>query len=340
MEKVDRAVLEEILTTIDYDLTLLTAKGEEVHIEKIFSLIVEGDKYDFKCTGYTVTGGTEEKAETLEELFAILDKIAEGDSEYTLKDIGGGFKTVAELRKKLAFDKISMDGLLERYKEADRFTLTADYGDVQIDNEVADNVLKEIEEVIRKAAESQYLLILAGEREQLPPFDKLYEEINGECLAYRKKNVILIEKHGGQSFFCDVFATGKGKYRQPQELWHLYNAVDFVQACAYDLQRLKALKEVAPIDIQLEGLPVLKEALLTAKPTYCWHCTISGRLATVFTFELNEKTREWLKTLKDDYAFDNTQAGYLLDDLAFYRGEKILFSSCTHEHFHSDCAEE
>lgn len=65
---------------------------------------------------------------------------------------------------------------------------------------------------------------------------------------------------------------------------------------------------------------------------------MSGELATVFTFKLNDRTRDWLKARKDDYGFDYN--GQRLDDLALYCGDKILFSSCTHEHYHCDCSEE
>lgn len=340
MEKIDRNTLEEILENSDYSLTLQTTDGGKITVDKIFFLNTQDGNYDFKCTGYSVTGYKEERAETLTELYSLLSRMGAGDGQFVLDNIGGSFGTVAELREKIAFDHISMDDLLKRYADADRFSLTADYGNVHIDEELANAVLKEIDGVMRRTAESQYLLIPEEERKSLPPFDKLYGEITEECIAYRKKRAKLIKKYDGQAFFCDVFGSGKSKYKSPRELWHLYNAVDFTQTCAYTLDKLKANKEVEPIDRQLDGLPALKEALISAKPTFCWHCTVSGQLSTVFTFKLDEKTRAWLSARKDDYDFDTTQAGYLLDDLAFYRGDKILFSSCTHEGFHSDCSDE
>ncbi len=338
MEKIDRKAFEEILITNGYDLALRTNAGDKISIKKNLTITVRDGNCDLKCTGYTVTGDTEEKAKTLEELYALLDKMGAGNGKYVLDNIDGQFATVAEMREKIDFDHISMDGLLERYKEADRFSLTADYGDVHLDEKLAQTVLNEISEEQYKLAESQYLLIPEEERKSLPTFDKLFKEISEMCLAHRKKYSDRIARTGGSSFFCDEQI--KGKYKKYSAVWHIYSSVDFIQRCIYDLNRLKGLKEVAPIDRQLEGLPILKEALISAKPTYVTHCTISGSLATVFTIKLNDRTKAWLKTHKDDYGFNTAfdgQKGYRLDDLAFYRGDKILFSSCTHEHFHSDC---
>lgn len=337
MDKIDRKVLEELLVKNAFDLTLQNNAGKEISIEKMLSLVIKGDGCcELKCTGYKVTSDREETAETLEKLYKLLDKAEAANGEYILLNIGGRFATVEEMREQIAFDNISMDGLLKRYPTADRFSLTGDYGDVHLDEESARAALKEIADEQYRTAESQYLLIPESDRESLPPFDKLFEEITNECLAYRKKHAKLIKKYNGGSAFCDVFATGKGKYNKPHQLWHLYHAADFIDTCAYNLQRLKRIKEEAPIDRQLEGLPVLKESLISAKPTFVTHCTTGGELSTVFTFKLDGKTREWLKARKDDYDFGYN--GQRLDDLALYCGDKILFSSCTHEHYHCDCS--
>jgi len=334
MEKIDKTVFEEILVKNCLDLTLQNVAGEKISVEQILSLVVEDGNYEFKRTGYTVKGDREGKVESLDELYSLLNKIGAGDGEFILDNINGQFASVTEMRDKIAFDKISMDGLLERYKEADSFSLTTDYGDVHIDERIAQTALKELSEEQYKLAESQYLLIPEGERKSLPAFDKLFKEISDTCNAHRKKHKKRIKETGGNSFFCDEHY--KGKYKNYLQVWHIYSAVDFIQACDYDLNRLKGLKEVAPIDRQLKNLPVLKEALISAKPTYVTHCTISGSLATVFKFKLNEKTKAWLKTHKDDYDFNTGGADYRLDDLALYHGDELLFSSCTHEGFHND----
>lgn len=51
----------------------------------------------------------------------------------------------------------------------------------------------------------------------------------------------------------------------------------------------------------------------------------------MFYFALNEQTTAWLAQFEHDYQFTK------LEDLAFYKGDKLLFSSCTHEGFHNDC---
>lgn len=64
--------------------------------------------------------------------------------------------------------------------------------------------------------------------------------------------------------------------------------------------------------------------------SFSWHCTM-GPLAKVHRFRLNDKTKKWLKQFKSDYDLEG------LEDLALYKGDELLFSSCTHEVFHNDC---
>lgn len=341
MESIDKRTLNEILVKNGYSLTLCTGEGEEITVDCVLTYVADGEAPCFKCTGYVVCGKEEKEVGSEQELYDYLKNIGAGDGEYNLVTIlGGRYDTVAEMRAQIAFDHISMEDLLKRYSDADRFSLTAYYGDVHIEREVADEVLRESQAVMRSTAKGQYDCLSEEEKKVLPPFDELYEEIFNECLAYRKRNAKRVEERDGNAFFCDRFALGKGKYKAPMALWHIYNAVDMAQFFAYRLDKLVAIKKVAPIDRQLEGLSALKEALISAKPTFSWHCTTGSELSTVFTFALNEKTRAWLLTHKDDYDFGTTQAGYVLDDLALYRGDKILFSSCTHERFHVDCSDE
>ena len=120
------------------------------------------------------------------------------------------------------------------------------------------------------------------------------------------------------------------------ELWHAYSAVDFTGTCEYILEKLKKEQTERPLTEELESdeNKALKDNLIKTEVTFVWHCTSSSELSKVFYFKLNDDTVEWLKRFKSDYDLE------LLEDLAFYKKGKLLFSSCTHERFHSDCTEE
>lgn len=88
-----------------------------------------------------------------------------------------------------------------------------------------------------------------------------------------------------------------------------------------------------PLCAELDGEEVLKFNLQDIKAGFVWHCNVSSELSKTFFFELNEDTKKWLLRHGNDYAFE------ILQDLAFYNGDKLLFSSCTHERFHTDLRE-
>lgn len=147
---------------------------------------------------------------------------------------------------------------------------------------------------------------------------------------FAKKREKRIKQSDGNSFFCDEFMRGKTKHIAPKEFWHLYHSVDFVEACAYQLEQQKKFPQTHPAGWEAESIPALKGALISTETTFVWRCTISGGL----TFKLNDETKAWLLTHKDDYDFG--EKDNYLQDLALYKGDKILFSSCTHEKFHED----
>lgn len=100
----------------------------------------KGRRRELKCKGYKITCDREENPKRLKNCTPCSIK----PKPVTATDIGGRFATVEEMREQLAFENISMDGLLKRYPTADRFSLTGDYGDVYLDEESARAALKEI----------------------------------------------------------------------------------------------------------------------------------------------------------------------------------------------------
>ncbi|MDE7076355.1 MAG: hypothetical protein K2O62_03425 [Clostridia bacterium] len=228
-------------------------------------------------------------------------------------------------------DEMTMAELLEKYPQADEFEMVIPFFDDAITDEQAQIIYGDIADVKRNDSRQLYERIPEEQRDKLPDFDTLYALITEECIRFRKENAKKIEENDGFASFCDEFNRGNTKFTSPGHLWHIYNNVDFMQTCIFKSQRLKG-KPSHPLGCEIENNAVLKDALIFIKVTYTWHCTTSSAPAKLFRFRLTDGAKAWLLTHADDY--DIARDGF--EDLALYKGRKLLFSSCTHEHIHSD----
>lgn len=283
-------------------------------------------------------GGKSKKVKKDKKLFKLLEKAGVyRNGEVSVVSVGEEEMTVAEYEAKLAFDCLDMAGILEKYLPlADSFSLTCPYGKNRISEQLAAEALKKVNESAYRQAETEFMGAAEEERAKLPSFKKIYADLENEYKAYCRQNSALIEANDGYGCFTDVFSGEREKYNSLDELWHAYSAVDFTGTCEYILEKLKKEQTERPLTEELESdeNKALKDNLIKTEVTFVWHCTSSSELSKVFYFKLNEQTIVWLKKFKSDYDLE------LLEDLAFYKKGKLLFSSCTHERFHSDCTEE
>lgn len=270
---------------------------------------------------------------TADELFSLLKNIGAGEGQFSLIRLNNDvFESAEELEDYLAFEKISMADLLKKYPQADGFELVTPFYNTGISDEEADRAYAKVAAVMRDGGRRSYEDIPKEQRAALPDFDELYAQIVGECRAHRAANAEEVSKNFGNDFDREHAASNLD-YKGIEQLRSIYGAADFAECCAFHLGRLKAVKEKRAQDYELEKYPSLKEALIGAEITFVWGRNVSSLPSKAFKFRLNGKTREWLLTHKDDYDFD----GEGFEDLALYCGEKLLFSSCTHEHFHENC---
>lgn len=326
----------EFLEVLDGVLPVtLEGRSGDVEIEPIVSIKMLKNEIVRKSCCVTYEGQTI-KIKGDKKLIRFLEEAGACENgEFKVKSIGEEMLTVEQYEEKLAFDKLNMEGLLEKYIPlADSFSLTCAYGESGISEELAKEALKKVKEKSYKMAETEFMGVSEEERKKLPSFKEIYADIENEYENYCRQNSALIEANDGYACFTDVF-SGDRIYSSLEELWHAYSAVDFTGTCAYILDKLKKL-DTRPIDEELETdkNKCLKDNLINTEVTFCWHCTQSSELAKVFYFKLNEQTINWLKKFESDYDLD------ILEDLAFYKKGKLLFSSCTHERFHTDCSEE
>lgn len=315
----------------------ITAEGKngDIVIEPAVSINLEQGRIIRLYDDVTV-GGETKKIKGDKKLIKLLtEEEACKDGEINVKTVGSENLTVEEFASRRQFDSLDMEGVLKRYLPlADSFSLTCSYGEENgISEELAAKALKTVKADCYRTAEEQYMYAADEEREKLPPFGEIYADIENMYKNYCERNAVLIEANGGYACFSDVFSGEKEKYNSLPELWHAYNEVDFAGTCEAILERMKKRETVRPLTEELEGEEnkCLKDNLISTEVTFVWHCTKSAELAKVFYIKLNDETVEWLKRFKSDYDFE------ILEDLAFYKKGKLLFSSCTHEKFHCDC---
>lgn len=328
---------KEFFEALDSTMSVtVRGKNGDMEIEPIVAIKIPKNEIVRQSCCVTYAGETM-KVKGDKKLIRLLEDAGSYENgEIKVKYIGEEKLTVEEYTERLAFDKLDMEGLLEKYLPlADSFSLTCPYGKNGISEELAADALKKVKEKLYRMAEAEFAKASEEDRSKLPPFKKIYEDIESEYKDYCRQNAALIEANDGYACFTDSF-SGDRIYSSLYELWHTYNAVDFVGTCEYVLSKLKKCENVRPIEEELETEEnrCLKDNLIKTEVTFFWHCTLSGELSKVFYIKLNKDTAEWLKRFKSDYDLD------LLEDLAFYKKGKLLFSSCTHERFHSDCTKD
>ncbi len=329
--------VNDLLAALDSAMKV-TLEGSDgyVEIEPAMGLRFNRNKFIRLSCGVTYAGQTQ-KIKRDKKLIKFLEKAgAAADGEVKVVSIGSGNLTEEQYEKKLQFDNLGMSGLIEKYLPvADSFSLTCPYGENGISEELANKALKAIKEKMYEMAETEFNGASEEQIKELPPFKEIYADIENQYKNYCRQNSALIEANDGYACFTDVF-SGDRKYSSVYELWHAFNAVDFVGTCEYVLEKLKRISTVKPLteELETEQNKCLKENLIKTEVTFAWHCTVSGELSKVFYFKLNDDTVKWLSKFESDYDLEN------LEDLAFYKKGKLLFSSCTHERFHDDYSED
>lgn len=352
MEKISIDRLRQLLEKEDVivDIALMNKPDETCNIGFDMNLVLNESGGALKRVGYTVEFCKGEKTvdktlKTIDKLFSYLKKEqVVGSDDVTVIKYNNRFHTYQQYLDALAFDKIDMTGLLEKYlPHADRFSLTCPYsmdcdidhpfGKNRLSSEHADYAVKTARTQILQYLKRVYEKIPDADKQDLPPFDTLIDSITKEIENYRatlgeKK----IGENGGSSFICDQFSMGESHYKSPQELWHFYHNLDTLFMYSWISNTMQKALIERPLDAELnsEYYSPLKQDLIDIEVTFCWHCTSSSQLSKVFYFRITDNSVAWLKKLKNDYDMQE------LEDLAFYNGDKLLFSSCTHEGFHND----
>ncbi len=325
MEIITQEGLYTLLEEYHAEIELISKGGDLISVSPVL-YFNSSEEPSFK--GYsTELQGNFHRSRKYETLITYLKKLgAEQEGTYHLFDIEQTFPTISDYEEQLAFDRIDMKGLIEKYGEiADSFELVCPFDNDQFLSESdGDAVFREVSEY-----EWQHLQMLRidakRENKGIAPLS-----------SYVKRVQEIIDGNPEEHEFA-LFDYAETLPPAVAELvYAIYNREILLRELSEDLSALARNVKKLPIEIELsqEELSPLKPFLLSVRLSCVWHCTTSGQLHKIFRFRLTEETKRWLLRFPTDYDLQP------LEDLAFYRGEKILFSSCTHEEFHIDLSQD
>ncbi len=224
--------------------------------------------------------------------------------------------------------------LLLIYSDADMFSLTGPFLDnssferFKLSQKEGEEILTEICNINKEHLRCHYNSFNDEAKNSLPSFDELYRNIDKECQEFQKRfeNGDLIDQ---SPYICDHFGLDT-IYDKPTNLWHFYHDIQmYNNTFKKTIEDLIANDIERPIDFDFKKpiLAPLYKNLVKAKTTFSWHCTTSSNLSIVYYFKFDEFGRYWLNQFNTVYDIQP------LEDLAFYKNNELLFSSCTHERF-------
>lgn len=251
--------------------------------------------------------------------------------------------------------RLSMKEILDKYNDANKFSLTGNYSGYKIAEEEFMNAIEDMEEHSKSQRREEYQNSIK-DFYNYPEFDELYEEIKEECMEYyqEKNNKSCMEKlfdtcgmkqynqmevsnnifdkfldKAKKSCTSIVDKVGKTtKYGRAKEeyFWNLYNDIAMNIDRMNDKEKYLSNGVLDPMDVVPKEL---KEYLLYYKVSF--HNEVSTRsiLMINYYFVLNDATKKYLLKFKDDFNMDE------LEDLTLYKDDQVLFYSCTHEKFNS-----
>ncbi len=317
MQTISLLDFKRYLTQEDLRLKL-ESENQQASINKnlVIEVVQDGESYKAvtKDLGFIVKFSSSANPvkcadyDAVEELLFENGFLKENQAQIVL--INDNFSTFDEYLKAKKLENATMAEILGLTSSADRFSLSlrlTDFGISNLDASVAYQNLS-----AKVFSELQHIFNKIPKNKKTASFETVLAEIIDEV----SKNM---------PFVCDLVAEGKTKYGQ--EYWHFYSLIEFIFNAKITLEKLKS-QPISPLTDILKDYPLLFDNLVDAKVSFFNEVTLSSEPIIVFTFKLTEKTKSYLLSFENDYKISP------FEDLAIYFGEKLLFSSCTHEGFH------
>ena len=284
--------------------------------------------------GYCVTlNGVKRDFSSLQNMVKFL--LEEGfinNGEILISKINGEYTSFEQFNRAVAFENATMGEIIEKSIElgAKSFVLvsplqkaiTKDYpfGVQKIDEEMAKEIFEEsLQGVIERSKALYKNKIKQGE--VLPEFNFIMQEIYSlwfQCFSADSTEGL------------NLFREACKKVENNLDIIDFYNEFLILGEQKVCLDKTVENKFELAFDLEFDQPQnaLLGDYLSDIEVTFSWHTTTTTRLYKVFKFELNEQTKGWLMQFENDYKIEG------FEDLAFYAGDELIFSSCTHEKFH------
>ena len=328
----------------DEKVSALVIKNKEKRIDIIrkISIYMNFDDLSDERNGQLIDKGYQvninEETIDFESFEQLLEFLKLEDQQLiALLSINNQFNSIQEYLEDKAFNNLDMQGIISKYeKEADSFVLVAPYEEelldemyVEFGDDSKSETINDLENKIITKLKGYYDIYLDDIKKTT---NKSFETIIDDIKQEIRKALMQAERDNVLMFLCDKVHVGKTLYQEPQQFfWHAYHDLQFLIECESNIDLVENNQfEYLEKNTIINDLRTLKPWLISFNTSYSWHCTTTNRLSIVFKFQLNEETKKYLLKFKTDYDLKG------LEDLAFYKGEKLLFSSCTHERFHAD----
>ncbi len=207
--------------------------------------------------------------------------------------------------------------ILNKYKEADTFSLTGSSYKMYITKEEYEKALVNAKEEIKKHLKQMYDK-KAPFVANISSFNEVFNEIEGECREYNlnykpKRCMFIMDK-------IDTFTKYGEMFRC------FYQDISFHIDRENDMNSFKFNKGKDPVKV----LPtILQNNLIKYEVSFFNSVTESGMLMINYYFKLNDETKKYLLNYETDFDLDELQ------DLTLYQNNKMKFYSCTHDRYNS-----
>ncbi len=342
MSRISKEEFEKLLNVEKVSILKIKLGDKDIEINRNISIYFDFDNLSDMQNGQTIDrgysvncNGETTDVDDFEKICDLLDMQNVDNEKMELISINNRFDSVNDYLEDKEFNNLDMKGILNKYAgKADSFELVTPYNDkltfIGVSADSRDNASEAVEGIenatisrLKQYYDKYYDKIIKVT-------DKGFDEIITDIKKEIESAIAKGKKQCKPVFMCDRVYKGKTKYSEPYEFfWHTYHDIQFMFECRDNIERAKAERELVENSI-IEDLRLLQPHLISARLSYSWHCTTTSQLSIVCKFQLNEDTQKYLLRFKDDYDLRG------LEDLALYSGDKLLFSSCTHEGFHTD----
>ena len=210
---------------------------------------------------------------------------------------------------------LTVKEVLDKFSECNKFSLTTGVpNDSKI---ITEEEYVEAVDNLKKLYKERLLKYYNESNINNPSFETLYNDIEEECYNYIKNNKPI-----------DLEICKTTKYGQDNYYFYYRFYFDITFRIRCEMNKEKYL--FSDKSLVLDSLPkVLKDNCVSYEVSHYNNVTICELLLVNYYFKLNEETKKYLLKYHDIYDFDE------LDDLALYKDDEVLFTSCTHEQFNS-----